>query len=74
MKKNLYESSIGEKSKIEGFVDEYTESLLFRMGIYIGKYVKCISKFGPLIISADYQTIAIDKNLAKKIYIKSQND
>lgn len=73
MKKNLYEATIGELNQINGFVDQYTENLLLRMGIYIGKYVKCISKFGPLIIVADYQTIALDANLAKKVYIKSQN-
>lgn len=70
MSKKLYSLTIGESAKIIGFKDNESRNISMRVGIYDGKTIKCISKYGPIVIILDHQTVAIGKQLALKIYIE----
>jgi hypothetical protein len=69
MDKNLYDINVGEYARIRGFFDEEIEFLSSRMGVFAGREVTCIYKNGPIVITFGCQTVALDKNIAVKIYI-----
>ena len=67
--KNLYEIEPGEKAEISGFTNENAEHKAARMGIFLGKIIKCVYKGKAVIIAMGYSNIALDKSIARQIYI-----
>jgi hypothetical protein len=68
-RKSIYNLSCGEMGKIVGFMDLQTESLSIGMGLCIGKDIKCVFESGTIVITANNRSIAIGKEIAKKIYV-----
>ncbi len=67
---NLYEMTKGKSAEIVGFEDNITKCDSLRFGLAIGQKVSFKSKLGPIVVCNNNQTIAIGKNLSKKIKIK----
>ncbi len=67
---NIHSLSRGE----EGTISDVPEmSLLASLGLRLGKRVKLLSKSfagGPVVLSVDDRSIAVDRELAEKITIR----
>ncbi|MDR2681696.1 MAG: ferrous iron transport protein A [Holosporaceae bacterium] len=66
----LYDLAVGNEAKIADFFDENVRELSEKFGLFCGKTIKCVSKYGPIIIENRFQTMALGKDLASKIYIE----
>ncbi len=68
--KKLHELGKGKSAEIINFTDNSTQCHSARFGLCKGQIIKCLANVGPIIISKNQQTIAIGRNLSKKIEIK----
>ena len=66
---SLCELKIGQEAEIVEFMDSDIKCNSQRFGLFKGGKIKCIAKPGPVIIEKSRQTIAVGKNLSKKIFV-----
>ncbi|NLK72161.1 MAG: ferrous iron transport protein A [Clostridiales bacterium] len=61
----------GQRFKIKNINEKSSREQAIRLGLFEGAYAKCIYKlpYGPIIVKAGMQEIAIGRNLAKNIII-----
>lgn len=71
MNRTLAHANKGESCIIIDFADESTKCQTMRFGLSKGETIKCLEKVGPIIVGKSYQKLAIGKNLASKIYVKT---
>jgi len=63
----------GEQLEILKIPDPHIRAQAIRLGIYEGAKLRCSEKLpaGPVILQNRMQEIAVGRNLAKKIHVKS---
>ena len=70
MNTTLNELKKGRSAKIIEFINPETRLQSARFGIEVGQVIKCIAKFGTVVIQKNQQQIAIGKGLSKEILVK----
>jgi Fe2+ transport system protein FeoA len=68
--KKLNEIEKGKTVEIINFADINSKFSSARFGLTEGQVIRCKAKIGSIIIQKDQQTIAIGKDLSKKIMVK----
>ena len=67
---NLYEIKKGQQAQILDFNNHELMLDMARFGIGVGVVIKCVEKFGNVVIQRNNQHIAIGKELSKTIIVK----
>jgi hypothetical protein len=68
-RRSVYDLLIGETNQILEFGDLKTARLLAGMGLGVGKPIKCVHRSGISVITSNGRTIAIDPDVAKRVYV-----
>jgi len=66
----LSDVSKGKMVEIVDFDDNLSKCYSARFGLAAGQIVRCKAKIGPVIVSKNQQTIAIGRDLSRKITVK----
>lgn len=70
MATNLYELKKGQTAKIIEFKSNEISLNSAKFGITVGHIIKCVEKFGNIVIQKKHQQIAIAKKLSKEIIVE----
>lgn len=70
MTKTLYDIKKGANAKILEFKNNEIKMNSSRFGIEVGQVIKCVAKFGNVVIQKNQQQIAIGKYLSKRILVE----
>ena len=72
MQKPLANARKSDLCKIIQFKDTQSKTETMRYGLAVGETVKCLANVGPIIVGKNLITIAVGRNLAKKIYVECE--
>lgn len=69
MVKAICDLARDEAGVVHGFADQETENTALGFGLHVGRHVQCIFKSDTVVLVAEHQMIALDLDLAGRIYV-----